>query len=342
MPFSAKSEIDPVQLGRYAPNQAWPMDSKLKCIQPGGGFVIKLEQLWGKVRRTYLRAFRKSYLAQMAAKRKGSFNPCPHPVLDPRDLKFYQNQGGYYWEAHDDPFTWRDHLPFVRAGLAELIVIGGGLFLSTLLVGWMALAQAGLLAILLWLIAATLAVFTGIVVWFFRNPRRVSPNLPGIVLSPADGKIVEITELGFEEYFGGPAVKIGIFLSLFNVHINRAPVAARVIGLKYQPGKYLNALRPESARENEQVSVMLEAVDHYRPMIVRQITGAVARRIVCLIKPNDQLQAGQPFGMIKLGSRTELIVPKEARLNLRVNLGEHVKAGTSILLDYTTAAGDMP
>lgn len=329
-------DLDPSDFhtGSYQPRQAWPMDPQIKDIQPGGGVVIRLEQLWGKFRRGWLSIFRKSYVSQMAAKRKGDFNPCPHPVLDPRDLKFYQNQGGYYWEPQDDPFTWRDHLPFVRAGLAELILIGGGLAVTAMAAAWFAAGQAGWLAILAWLVTVTLTVFTGIVVWFFRNPRRVPPNQPQVVLSPADGKVVEIEELDFEEFIGGPAIKIGIFLSLFNVHINRMPVSARVIGLKYRPGRYLNAMRPESARENEQVAVMLESFDKHRPMIVRQITGAVARRIVCWIKPNDELKIGQSFGMIKLGSRTELVVPRETNLNLRVKLGDIVKAGTSIMLDF--------
>jgi phosphatidylserine decarboxylase len=255
-------------------------------------------------------------------------------VLDPRDLKFYQNQGGYYWEPKDDPFVWRDRLPFARAGLAELMVIGGALLVLSVSSAWLASNLDGIIAGILWLVALTLTVFCGIVVWFFRNPRRIPPVNPDAVVSPADGKVVEIEELANDEYIGGPAIKIGIFLSLFNVHINRSPIPARVIGLKYQAGKYLNAMRPESARENEQVAVMLESLENYRPMIVRQITGAVARRIVCWVKPDDELKVGEQFGMIKLGSRTELIVPREAGLNLKVKMGDKVKAGASIILEY--------
>ena len=91
-----------------------------------------------------------------------------------------------------------------------------------------------------------------LIVWFFRDPPRRIPTEAGLVVSPADGKVVAIDEIEHDEFLGGPAVQIGIFLSIFNVHINRAPVAGRVIGVRYRPGKFLNALRPESARENEQ------------------------------------------------------------------------------------------
>jgi phosphatidylserine decarboxylase len=317
-----------------ARRKAWEMDPHLTTIQPGGGVIIHLEKAWGSVRRWYLRTFRGRYVEKMARLRKGDFNPCPHPVLDPRDLKFYRNQGGYYWLPEDDPFAWRDRLPFARAGLAELMVMGGGLALVALLSLIWALNQSGFLAVVPWFAFVATSVICGIVVWFFRNPRRVPPTDRDAVISPADGKVVEIEELPHDDYIGGPAVKIGIFLSLFNVHINRSPVASRVVGLRYRPGKYLNAMRPESARENEQVSVMLEDLETGRPMIVRQITGAVARRIVCWVKPDDQLAAGEQFGMIKLGSRTELVVPREPNLQICVRIGDKVSAGSTIMMRF--------
>jgi phosphatidylserine decarboxylase len=134
---------------------------------------------------------------------------------------------------------------------------------------------------------------------------------------------------------GGPAVQVGIFLSIFNVHINRAPVAGRVIGLRYRPGKYLNALRPESARENEQLAVRMQETEYpFRRYVVRQITGAIARRIVCWLKPGDELGRGEQFGMIKLGSRTELVLPREAGLVIRAKIGDKVKAGATVLAEY--------
>lgn len=256
--------------------------------------------------------------------RQGDKNPCPFEVLDPRDLKFYRNQGGYFWEPKDDPFTWRDRLGFARVGLTELWMISGAFFALGSLGGWF-----------FWPLFPIPIVLGLCIVWFFRNPRRVIPQEAGLVVSPADGKVVHIEEIDFDEYIGGPALLIGIFLSVFNVHINRTPVAARVIGMSYRRGKFLNAMRPESARENEQLTVRLEenAVPHRR-MIVRQIAGAIARRIVCWVKPGDDLATGEQFGMIKLGSRTELVVPRSPNLHVAVQLGEMVKAGESIIARY--------
>lgn len=318
------------------------MDPKLTTIQPGGGVIIHLEQFWGRFRRGYLRICRRGYLKRMKELRQGDRNPCPHPVLDPRDLKFHQNQpGGYYWKVEDDPFRWRDNLPFARVGLAELFVFSliffgaaGGLGWLTVSMGW-----SGWAARAAWLVVAVLCV-TGLeVVWFFRNPNRVVPQGEGVVVSPADGKVVAIEELDHDDFVGGPAVQIGIFLSIFNVHINRSPIAARVIGLKYKEGKYLNALRPESAKENEQLAVRIEGTTApHRKMVVRQITGAIARRIVCWLKPGDELTKGEQFGMIKLGSRTELVMPKEAGLKILTKIGDHVQAGSSILAEYGAEA----
>lgn len=314
-----------------------PMDPHLTTIQPGGGIIIKLEMAWGHWRRWWLKTFRRAYVERMRACRKGDVNGCPHEVLDPRDLKFYRNQPNYWWEPQDDPFTWRDRLPFARVGLAELIAFSVLFFGSALAVAGCVLCcgVGSPLNAVLWTIVVALVLTGSEVVWFFRNPHREVPTGPGEVVSPADGKVVLIEEIEYDEFIGGPAVLIGIFLSIFNVHINRSPVAARVIGLRYKPGKYLNALRPESARENEQVAIRLEEVSApHRRMIVRQITGAIARRIVCWLKPGDSLGRGEQVGMIKLGSRTELLLPREAGLELLTKVGDTVKAGESLMARY--------
>jgi len=293
---------------------------------------MRLELAWGYVRRWYLKTFRSGYVSRMAALRKGHKNACPFEALDPRDVKFYRNQGGYYWEPADDPFAWRDRLPFARVGLAELLLLGGGFcLLGGTLLGLAILAPAPL-SWFLWVLCAAAWFCGACVVWFFRNPRRVAPGQPGLVVSPADGKVVEVRQIDHDEFLGGPAVLVGIFLSVFNVHINRAPLAARVVGLSYRPGKFLNAMRPESSRENEHLALRLEecAPPHHR-LIVRQISGAVARRIVCWAGPGSELAAGEPFGMIKLGSRTELVLPLSAGYVLEVAPGQRVKAGTSII-----------
>ncbi|MBN9518611.1 phosphatidylserine decarboxylase family protein [bacterium] len=319
-----------------------PMDPKLTWIQPGGGVVVQLELAWGRLRRAWLKAVRPGYVRRMAALRKGDFNPCPHDVLDPRDLKFFRNQGGYYWEPQDDPFRWRDGIPFARVGLAELLVFsvltfGPAAALAAVLA---AAGDPGPLGWMGWVVVAALAVCGALIVWFFRDPHRAVPVEPGLVVSPADGKVVSIDELEHDEFVGGPAVQIGIFLSIFNVHMNRAPVAGRVVGLRYRAGKYLNALRAASAKENEQLAVrMQETTAPYRRYVVRQITGAIARRIVCWLKPGDALARGERFGMIKLGSRTELVLPREAGLAIRTKLGDKVKAGATVLAEYAAPAG---
>lgn len=317
-----------------------PMDPQLTWIQPGGGVICHLEMAWGYVRRAWLKTFRRGYIKRIEATRRGDFNGCPHEVLDPRDVKFFRNQGGYYWDAADDPFRWRDKIPFARTGLCELLVFsvitfGPALGLTLWLTCPCSATASSAGRIVAWLGVATLTVIGLLIVWFFRNPPRTIPAAPGLVVSPADGKVVVIEEIEHDEFLGGPAVLIGIFLSIFNVHINRAPVAGRVIGLRYKPGKYLNALRPESARENEQLAVRMQETEFpFRRYIVRQITGAIARRIVCWLKPGDHVARGEQFGMIKLGSRTELVLPREAGLKLKVQLGDKVKAGTSILAEY--------
>jgi phosphatidylserine decarboxylase len=181
-------------------------------------------------------------------------------------------------------------------------------------------------------------VILALVVYFFRDPSRRVPEEPGTFVSPADGKLVEITELEHDDYIGGPSVRIGIFLSIFNVHINRAPARSRVIELRYTPGKFLNALSPRSALENENMWIAHEEIDPpHRRYVVRQISGAIARRIVCDLKPGEIVERGRKFGMIKLGSRTELVLPLADGLHIAANLGDSVKAGSTILARYPTS-----
>ncbi len=141
-----------------------------------------------------------------------------------------------------------------------------------------------------WPLAVAALLAAALVVWFFRDPPRSIPVEPGLVVAPADGKVVAIEQVAYDPFVEGPAVVVGIFLSVFNVHVNRAPVAARVIGLTYTPGKFLNAMRSRASQENEQLAVRLEENQPpYRRYVVRQITGAIARRIVCWVRPGDQL-----------------------------------------------------
>jgi len=308
------------------PNRAAPepLPENIRSAQPGGGVCYRIELAWGHVRRWYLKRFRPGYVRRMAALRRGDPTGAPHEILDPRDLKFCRNVCACGWDERDDPFAWRAKIPFARWGLAELQ-----------LMGWPLLGLTVATAYCCWYLAPVFGILLALVVWFFRDPPRKIPQGAGLVLSPADGKVAEITRLEHEAFLGGPAVRIGIFLSIFNVHLNRSPAAARVIALRYFPGKFLNAMKPASAVENESMWIGLEAEDPpHRRMVVRQIAGAYARRIVCPLRPGDVLAAGEKIGMIKLGSRTELILADEPGLRIEAQVGQRVKAGIAVLARY--------
>ncbi len=260
----------------------------------------------------------------MAALRQGDPAGTTHEILDPRDLKYCRNRCACYWQPADDPFRWRDRLPFARWGLAELQ-----------LMGWPLLALTILLADEYWYLAPLPAVGLCLIVYFFRDPLRAIPTGAGLMVAPADGRVAEITRLAHDEFIGGPAVRIGVFLSIFNVHLNRAPAASRVIALRYSPGRFLNALNPKSALQNENTWIGLEEESSpHRRLVVRQISGAIARRIVCNLRPGEMLARGQKFGMIKLGSRTELILADSDDLAIEVHLGQRILAGTTVMARY--------
>jgi phosphatidylserine decarboxylase len=302
-----------------------PLADNFVSIQPGGGRCYRIELAWGRWRRWWLKHFRPDYVRRMGARRRGSTAGAPHEILDPRDLKYCRNRCTCYWEPADDPLAWRSGLPFVRWGLAELQ-----------LMGWPLLALTVLLACTrFWYAAVVPGVPLCLIVYFFRDPRRRTPTWPGVLVAPADGKVVEITRLAHDEFIGGPAVRIGIFLSIFNVHLNRAPAESRVIALRYSPGEFLNAMKSESAIRNENTWIGLEEQSPpYRRMVVRQISGTIARRIVCDLRPGEVLARGQKIGMIKLGSRTELILA-DNDLSIEVNLGQKIKAGATIVARWT-------
>lgn len=313
----------------FSPSRTTPesLPENLRSVQPGGGTCYQIELLWGRWRRWWLKEFRPRYVRRMAERRRGSTSGAPHEIFDPRDLKFCRNVVACDWAAEDDHFRWRSHLGFARWGLAELQ-----------LMGWPLLAATVALAVSPWWYAAIVpAVLLALVVWFFRDPSRRVPTEPGLVVAPADGTIAEITELEHDGFIGGPAVRIGIFLSIFNVHINRAPVRSRVIKLHYSPGDFLNALNPESAIRNENLWIGLEEEDSpHRRMVVRQIAGLIARRIVCELRPGEVVDRGHKFGMIKLGSRTELIFPAESELQVLVRPGDKVRGGATVLASYNS------
>lgn len=283
---------------------------------------MSIELSWGYWRRAILRAFRPGYVKKMQSLRQGSRGSLPFEPVDTRDLKFYRNQETYWWSDADDSFRWRDSLPFARAGLAELFLIGGFFLAVGVAMLWV-----------WWPLSVAAWIVFGLIVWFFRDPPRQITAERGAVVSPADGKIVQIEEIDDPEI--GPALQIGIFLSIFNVHINRASIPGKVVAIRYRPGKFLNALRPESARENENLDVVLEIQSEPKQRYrIRQITGQFARRIVCWVRPGDVLSRGEQFGMIKLGSRTEVVIPLDKTLQVVTAVGDKVKAGSTLLARY--------
>jgi phosphatidylserine decarboxylase len=303
-----------------------PLPGNLASVQPGGGKCYQIELIWGRWRRWWLRRFRPAYLARMRALRRGSAEGAPHEILDPRDLKYCRNQCECDWDVRDDPFGWRERLPFARWGLAEIQLMGWPLLAAAVAAGWY-----------WWPLAILPVLLLAFVLYFFRDPRRTVPREPGVLVSPADGTVAEVTELKHDDFIGGPSVRIGIFLSVFNVHINRAPSEARVIRLQYHPGAFLNALDPISAIRNENLWIGLEEEQTpHRRLIVRQIAGLIARRIVCNLRPGEVVPRGHKFGMIKLGSRTELILPIEDHLQVLAQVGQKVHGGVTILARYAS------
>jgi phosphatidylserine decarboxylase len=298
-----------------------PMPENFRSVQPGGGICYRIELAWGVWRRWWLKRFRANYVHRMAQLRRGSCDGAPHEILDPRDLKFCRNICRCDWDQADDPYRWRDRLLFARWGLAELQIMGGLLLALTILAAFYA-----------WYLALVPGILLCLVVHFFRDPLRRVPAGQELIVAPADGKITEVAYLEHEEFIGGPAVRISIFLSIFNVHLNRSPVESRVIALRYAPGEFLNALRPESARRNENTWIGLEEESPpHRRLIVRQISGAIARRIVCNLRPGEIITRGHKFGMIKFGSRTDLILPHIQDLKLEIKVGDRVKAGSTVI-----------
>lgn len=162
--------------------------------------------------------------------------------------------------------------------------------------------------------------------WFFRDPERVIPVEPGLLVSPADGKVTDVSSVTLN---GIPSTRISIFLNVFDVHVNRAPIAGVIKEVVYQKGKFGNAMDALSADANEQNIVTMEGEG--MTVIFKQIAGLIARRIVFNLKPGDQLARGERVGLIKFGSRTDVIFPGPA--TARVKVGDRVKGGSSVLAE---------
>ncbi len=164
--------------------------------------------------------------------------------------------------------------------------------------------------------------------FFFRNPKRKVPSLENVILSPADGRIIHIGECQEDRFLKQRALKVSIFMSLFDVHINRAPVSGEILQRSYHPGRFTIASREKASLMNEQNAFVMEAEERFKILLV-QIAGFVARRIVCYPRAGDKLKRGEIFGLIRFGSRVDLYLPTEVQPIVR--LGQHVKGGESII-----------
>ncbi len=160
--------------------------------------------------------------------------------------------------------------------------------------------------------------------WFFRDPSRSITTEPGALVSPADGKV---TEAEWIETLDGSRLRLSIFLNVFDVHVNRSPVEGTVTLVNHKRGLFLNAMRADSNVLNEQNTVVIESANG--AVQVKQIAGLLARRIVCNVKPGDRVERGQRFGLIKFGSRVDVLMPSDAKLLVRT--GDRVKGGSTVL-----------
>lgn len=208
-------------------------------------------------------------------------------------------------------------VPLAREGYPLILGSIGATVLFYLL-GWSYVA----------LIALLVVVF---VLQFFRDPERVIPGDAGIILSPADGRVIKVAEVHDERFLGGAARQICIFMSPLNVHVNRIPIRGRVVDVRYKPGRFLRAYADEASLDNEQNAVLLEDEQGRRIAFV-QIAGFVARRIVCYLRPGMTVERGARYGMIMFGSRADIFLPLEARV--RVAVGDKTHGGSTVLAQW--------
>jgi phosphatidylserine decarboxylase len=186
---------------------------------------------------------------------------------------------------------------------------------------WLWVAEAPVLALAVWLIV------------FFRDPERAGPRGDGLVLAPADGKIVEVASVNEPMYLKAEATRISIFMNVFDVHVNRYPISGQVELTHYNKGLFLHAASDKASLENEQSSVGIRGA--HSPVLVRQIAGLIARRIVTDSRVGDQATQGARMGMIRFGSRVDVFLPRATRATLRIAVGDRVRVGASVLAEYT-------
>jgi phosphatidylserine decarboxylase len=213
--------------------------------------------------------------------------------------------------------------------------------------GYPFIAPPALLALTCWCLgypwaSLVLLVLAVAVIFFFRNPERITPEAEGIIVSPADGTVMQVLEdVRSDNLPGLPLKRISIFMSVFNTHVNRCPVSGVVKNIKHVPGRYLDAREPASSLVNEHNSVVLQGNDDAIEVV--QIAGKVARRIACWVRDGDQVRQGERFGLIRFGSRLDVYLPDSMRFV--VSVGTTVRAGVTIIATRSAPAStgsDVP
>ncbi|MDP7287309.1 MAG: phosphatidylserine decarboxylase [Phycisphaerae bacterium] len=213
----------------------------------------------------------------------------------------------------------------IIATIAAVTWCAGVLLLLRGLLPWWALAA---------LVAPDLVIYFW-VLWFFRDPERDTPQAPGLFISPADGRIADITNIGTDSELGRDGVRIGIFMNIFNVHLSRCPVNAVVESVDHKPGLFLDVRDPHASERNESTTIRLKYQHQGAeyPIVVRQIAGLVARRIVTDLSEGQSVTRGQRIGMIKFGSRLELLVPTELVSEVCVQVGQVSRGAETVLIE---------
>jgi len=224
-------------------------------------------------------------------------------------------------------------IPLTKYGWPQVAVLPAVIIAAMAISFWV-----GFKRLPYWSVISAEAILTVVLIWvlaFFRDPYRTIPQDKNVLLAPADGRITDIRIVPEDGFITGPALRIGIFLSIFDVHINRAPCNVRVDKISYKKGKYKNAANPQSGRVNESNDLNLTRTNSPNDkLVVRQISGAIARRIVCQVRAGQKLTGGEKFGMIKFGSRTELYVSADEKAKCLVKVGDKVKAGLTPVVRY--------
>ena len=231
-------------------------------------------------------------------------------------------------------------IPITKYGLPQIVVF------PTILIVLMVIALLlGKKFLPIWTTVTIEVILLIILIWvlsFFRDPFRAIPTDKNLLIAPADGKVTDIEIVDENKFIQGKALRIGIFLSIFNVHINRAPCDCTIEKITYKKGKFKNAMDPQSGQVNESNDLYITRTQSPQDkLIVRQISGAIARHIICETAPGQKLTAGQKFGMIKFGSRTELYIPQSDYTQCMVKIGDKVKAGLTPMVKYNSTKQDQ-